>query len=100
MKLVSIGELRVWWECGCEVLGWVYFVKFGDFGFVFWIMLNVLLIMYIIGLMVGDGVGLEWVVVFGELVINCLLEGGYYLNWVLIELKDGMDVLVWWEDEK
>lgn len=99
MKLASIGELRVWRERGREVPGRIYFVKSGDLGPAFRTTSNALLTTYITGLMVGDGVGLERAAALGELATNCLSEGGYYPSQVLTELKDGTDVLAWWEDE-
>ncbi|WGV35982.1 hypothetical protein SEA_FRANKENWEENIE_311 [Streptomyces phage Frankenweenie] len=102
VKLASIGEMLVWRERGRQVPGRAYLVKkAGDPGPAFRATSEAPLVAYLMGILVGsEGIGLERSAALAEGVAHCLSEGGSYPDRVITELKDGSDLLAWWEDEK
>lgn len=102
VKLASIGEMLVWRERGRQVPGRAYLVKkAGDPGPAFRVTSEAPLVAYLMGILVGsEGIGLERSAALAEGVAHCLSEGGNYPDRVITELKDGSDLLAWWEDEK
>lgn len=101
MKLASIGEMAVWRERGRQVPGRAYYVKAGSLGPAFRATSEAPLVAYLMGILVGsEGIGLERASALAEGVGHCLSEGGGYPDRLVTELKDGSDLLAWWEDEK
>lgn len=101
VKLASIGEMLVWRERGREVPGRAYLVKAGDLGPAFRATSEAPLVAYLMGILVGsEGIGLERSAALAEGVAHCLSEGGSYPDRIITELKDGSNLLAWWEDEK
>jgi hypothetical protein len=100
VKLDALGELLVWRERGREVPGRSYHVKAGDLGPSFRATSEAPLVAYLMGILVGsEGIGLERAGALAEGVAHCLSEGGNYPDRIITELKDGSDLLAWWEDE-
>lgn len=100
VKLASIGEMLVWRERGRRAPGRVYLVKAGDLGPAFRATSEAPLVSYLMGILVGsEGIGLERSAALAEGVAHCLSEGGSYPDRVITELKDGSNLLAWWEDE-
>jgi hypothetical protein len=100
VKLASLGEMLVWRERGREVPGRSYHVKAGDLGPSFRATSEAPLVAYLMGILVGsEGIGLERAGALAEGVAHCLSEGGSYPDRIITELKDGSDLLAWWEDE-
>jgi hypothetical protein len=93
------GELQVWRERGREAPSRAYLVRVGDIAPAFRATSQSLLVAYVMALMVADGVHPDKAGALGELVANTLSEGGHYPNRIVTELRDGRDVLAWWEDE-
>lgn len=101
VKLASIGEMLVWRERGRRVPNRAYFVKAGDLGHAFRATSEAPLVAYLMGILVGsEGIGLERSAALAEGVAHCLSEGGSYPDRIITELKDGSNLLAWWEDEK
>lgn len=101
VKLANIGEMLVWRERGRQVPNRAYFVKAGDLGPAFRATSEAPLVAYLMGILVGsEGIGLERSAALAEGVAHCLSEGGNYPDRVITELKDGSNLLAWWEDEK
>lgn len=101
VKLDTLGELLVWRERGREVPGRAYHVKAGDLGPSFRATSEAPLVAYLMGILVGsEGIGLERAGALAEGVAHCLSEGGSYPDRIITELKDGSNLLAWWEDEK
>lgn len=100
LRLGEDGELRVWRERGRQAPGRTYLVRVGDLTPAFRTTTQGLLVAYMMGLMVSDGVEPEKAGALGDLVADTLSEGGHYPDRRVTELKDGRDVLAWWEDEE
>ena len=101
VKLGMFGELLVWRERGRQNPGRAYLVKAGDIGPAFRATSEALLVAYLMGILVGsESIGLERAGALAEGVAHCLSEGGNYPDRIITELKDGSNLLAWWEDEK
>lgn len=100
MKLEAIGDMLLWRERGRRTPGRAYYVKTGDLGPAFRATDAGSLVSYLTGILIGsEGIGLERSAALAEGVAHCLSEGGHYPDRIITELKDGSDLLAWWEDE-
>lgn len=97
VDLEDVGELQVWLDRGADVKDRAYLVQVGK-GVSFRTGDTTLLINFIAGLMVSDGVGLEKATALGENVAYALSEGGGYPYRVVTELRDRREVRAWFED--
>lgn len=101
-KAVRIGDMvyrtiQIWRERGKNVKGRYYLVQVGKDASFRTGDTN-LLINFIAGLMVSDGVGLEKSTALGKNVAFALSEGIGYPDRVVTNLGDGREVRAWFED--